>query len=65
MKRLVVTGDDFGFSRGANRAIAEAHDRGILTAASLMVTGAAADEAVAIARARPALAVGLHLVLVR
>jgi len=30
-----------------------------------MVTGAAADEAVAIARARPALAVGLHLVLVR
>lgn len=29
-----------------------------------MVAGAAADEAVAIARARPALAVGLHLVLV-
>ncbi|HET7451863.1 MAG TPA: ChbG/HpnK family deacetylase, partial [Thermoanaerobaculia bacterium] len=39
LKALVVTGDDFGFSRGVNRAIAEAHDAGILTAASLMVTG--------------------------
>ncbi|HET9795755.1 MAG TPA: hopanoid biosynthesis-associated protein HpnK [Thermoanaerobaculia bacterium] len=64
LKDLVVTGDDFGFSRGVNRAIAEAHDRGILTAASLMVTGSACGEAVAIARERPSLAVGLHLVLV-
>ena len=64
MKRLVVTGDDFGVSSSVNRAIAEAHDRGILTGASLMVAGAAAPEAVALARSRPGLAVGLHLVLV-
>lgn len=64
MKTLVVTGDDFGFSRGVNRAIAEAHDRGILTSASLMIAGNAVEEAVALARARPGLAVGLHLVVV-
>jgi hopanoid biosynthesis associated protein HpnK len=64
MRTLAVTGDDFGFSRGVNRAIAEAHDRGILTRASLMVAGDAVEEAVALARARPGLAVGLHLVVV-
>ena len=62
-RSLIVTGDDFGFSRGVNRAILEAHERGILTSASLMVTGEAFQEAVALARAHPALAVGLHLVV--
>ncbi|HKD11518.1 MAG TPA: ChbG/HpnK family deacetylase, partial [Thermoanaerobaculia bacterium] len=64
MKRLVVTGDDFGLSPRVNRAICEAHDRGILTAASLMVGAPAAAEAVALARERPGLAVGLHLTVV-
>ena len=64
MRTLAITGDDFGASRAVNRAIAAAYDRGVLTAASLMVSGDAADEAVAFARARPGLAVGLHLVLV-
>src|SRR5204862_7348089 len=64
LTRLVVNGDDFGYSRGVNRAILEAHDRGILTSTSLMVSGDAEEDAVAIARSRPALAVGLHLVLV-
>jgi len=40
------------------------HREGILTAASLMVTGNAVDDAVARARAMPTLGVGLHLVLV-
>lgn len=64
MRRLVVTGDDFGFSRGVNRAIVEAHEKGVLTSASLMVTGDAWEEAVSLARAHPRLAVGLHLVIV-
>jgi hopanoid biosynthesis associated protein HpnK len=64
LTRLIVTGDDFGFSKGVNRAIVEAHGRGILTSASLMVTGDAAQEAVALAHRRPSLAVGLHLVVV-
>jgi hopanoid biosynthesis associated protein HpnK len=64
VRRLFVTGDDFGHSRAVNRGIAEAHDRGLLTSASLMVAGEAAAEAIALARVRPTLSVGLHLVLV-
>jgi hopanoid biosynthesis associated protein HpnK len=44
--------------------VAQAHRAGTLTSASLMVGGAAFDEAVALARTLPDLAVGLHLVLV-
>ncbi len=47
-----------------NRAIIEAYERGVLTSASLMVTGDACGEAVALALAHPRLAVGLHLVVV-
>jgi hopanoid biosynthesis associated protein HpnK len=64
VKRLVVTGDDFGSSREVNGAIAEAHEHGLLTSASLMVAGPTAEEAVALARSHPGLAVGLHLVVV-
>jgi hopanoid biosynthesis associated protein HpnK len=62
-RRLVVTGDDFGASPGVNEAIVCAHTTGILTSASLMVTGDAFDEAVALARRHPGLSTGLHLVL--
>jgi len=62
-RSVVINADDFGFSSGVNRAIAQAHDQGILTSTSLMVTGAAFEEAVEIAKARPSLGVGLHLVL--
>ncbi|MGH7428073.1 MAG: hopanoid biosynthesis-associated protein HpnK [Candidatus Methylomirabilaceae bacterium] len=63
MGRLIVTGDDFGLSPAVNQAIVLAHQQGLLTAASLMVGGPAAAEAVELARANPTLAVGLHLVL--
>ncbi|MBI3780531.1 MAG: hopanoid biosynthesis-associated protein HpnK [candidate division NC10 bacterium] len=63
MKRLIVTGDDFGLSSAVNQAIVRAHEQGLLTSASLMVNGPAASEAVALAKAHPRLAVGLHLVL--
>jgi len=64
MKRLIVTADDFGASVAVNEAVEQAHRRGILTCASLMVAGEAAADAVARAKAMPALGVGLHLVLV-
>ncbi len=63
MRRLIVTGDDFGASAEVNEAIVTAHRQGVLTSASLMVTGRAWREAVELARRNPALAVGLHLVL--
>ncbi|KAB8314850.1 ChbG/HpnK family deacetylase [Tolypothrix campylonemoides VB511288] len=60
----IINGDDFGFSSGVNQAIIKAHQEGVLTSTSLMVTGAAFDQAVELARLHPNLAVGLHLVLV-
>ena len=62
-RRLIVTADDFGASRSINQAVFEAHHKGVLTCASLMVNGEAFDEAVEIARICPNLAVGLHLTL--
>ncbi|MCY7274968.1 MAG: ChbG/HpnK family deacetylase, partial [Phormidesmis sp. CAN_BIN44] len=62
-RRLIINGDDFGFSSGVNQAIIEAHEQGVLTSTSLMVTGDAFEEAVTLAKAHPTLAVGLHLVL--
>jgi hopanoid biosynthesis associated protein HpnK len=47
-----------------NEAIEIAHRRGILSAASLMVAGPAAADAVARARNLPNLRIGLHLVVV-
>ena len=64
MQRLIVTADDFGAAVEVNEAVEAAHRTGILTAASLMVGGAAAEDAVARARRNPDLRVGLHLVLV-
>lgn len=64
LKRLVVTADDFGAAVAVNEGVERAHRDGILTAASLMVAGAAVDDAVARARALPTLGVGLHVVLV-
>ena len=62
-RTLLVTGDDFGLSSEVNEAIVAAHRDGILTSASLMVTGAAVSEAAALARELPGLSTGLHLVL--
>jgi predicted glycoside hydrolase/deacetylase ChbG (UPF0249 family) len=59
-KHLIINADDFGASTGVNRGILECHTRGVVTSTSLMVTGRAAAEAVALARDHPALAVGLH-----
>ena len=64
MKRLVVTADDFGLALPVNAAVEAAHRRGLLTAASLMVTAPAAADAIERARRLPRLGVGLHLVLV-
>lgn len=64
-KRLIVSADDFGMSTGVNAGVIRAHREGILTNASLMVTGAAFPQAVELARQNPTLGVGLHLVLVQ
>jgi hopanoid biosynthesis associated protein HpnK len=62
-RHLIAVADDFGVSSSVDSAIAEAHDAGVLTAASLMASGNAFQEAVSIALERPALSVGLHVTL--
>jgi predicted glycoside hydrolase/deacetylase ChbG (UPF0249 family) len=59
-RHVIVNADDFGASAGTNRGIVECHTRGVLTSTSMMVTGAAVQEAVELSRAQPGLAVGLH-----
>ncbi len=50
-QHLIVTADDFGLSPQVNEAVEAGHRDGILTAASLMVGGPAADDAVRRAQA--------------
>ena len=64
MRNLIITADDFGAAVEVNQAVERAHRDGVLTAASLMVSGSAAADAMSRARDMPKLRVGLHLVLV-
>lgn len=58
---VIVNADDFGLSEGTNAGIIAAHERGIVTSASLMVRQPAVAAAADWARAHPAMGVGLHL----
>lgn len=60
---LIVTADDFGLTIEVNEAVEDAHRRGILTAASLMVGAPAAADAIKRAKRLPHLGVGLHVTL--
>ncbi len=62
MRLLVVNADDLGLSRGINDGILEAHTEGIVTSASLMVSAAAAQDAVRAAADHAELSLGLHFV---
>ena len=58
---LIVNADDFGQSHGINEGIIAAHEKGIVTSASLMVRYPAASEAASYAQKNPRLSVGLHV----
>jgi hopanoid biosynthesis associated protein HpnK len=64
VRRLIVNADDFGFTAGINRAIVEAHIRGIVTSSTLMANGRAFEDAVSLAATVPDLSVGCHVVLI-
>lgn len=64
MRRLIINADDFGLTSGVNRAIVEAHERGVVSSATLMANGQAFAEAVSLAKDRPRLGIGCHIVLV-
>ena len=64
MQRVTFTADDFGLTPSVNEAVERAHRAGALQAASLMVAGPAAADAVRRSRTMPNLRVGLHLVVI-
>lgn len=64
MKRLIVNADDFGFTRGVNRAVVRAFKTGIVTSTTIMANGEAFEDAIELARGNPGLGVGCHLAVV-
>lgn len=60
-RTLIVNADDFGRLPEINAGIVEAHEHGIVTAATMMVRWRDAEAAAAYARDHPTLSVGLHL----
>ena len=64
MRRLIINADDFGLTAGVNRAIVEAHEKGVVSSATLMANGPAFAQAVSLAQSMPRLGVGCHVVLV-
>lgn len=64
MRQLIINADDFGYTSGVNRAIVEAHTRGVVTSSTLMAKGAAFAEATVMAKTMPQLSIGCHLVLI-
>jgi len=63
MTKLIVNADDFGYSKGVNLGIIEAHREGIVSSATLMTTMSGADHAMELAKENKELGVGIHLVL--
>jgi len=64
VRRLIVNADDFGFTAGVNRAIVEAHTRGVVTSSTLMANGGAFADAVELSKSVPRLSIGCHVVLI-
>ena len=60
-KKLIVNADDFGQSDGINKGIILAHEKGIVTSASLMVRYPRAIDAARYATDNPSLGIGLHI----
>ncbi len=58
---MIINADDFGLCEGVNKAVAEAHNNGVLTSATIMANMPGLDEAVEIAKSTPRLGVGVHL----
>lgn len=63
MRRLIINADDFGLTSGVNRAIVEAHERGIVTSTTLMANSAAFEEALRLAKSSSGWSIGCHVVL--
>jgi len=61
--KVIFHGDDFGLTSGVNQGIVRSFKYGLLSSTSLIASGEAAEEAIALARENPGLDVGIHLTL--
>src|SRR5690606_10607868 len=61
--RVIVRGDDFGYTHASNEALAPAFERGIMTSASVLVPGPWFAETARILRKHPDCSVGGHLTI--
>ncbi len=64
LPHLIINADDLGLTPGVNRAILQAHQRGVVTSTTLMANSAAFGDAVSRVRQAPRLSVGCHVMLV-
>jgi predicted glycoside hydrolase/deacetylase ChbG (UPF0249 family) len=64
LRALVATADDAGLHAGLTLGALEAHERGIVTAVSVVANGRDLDHALERLRERPGLDAGVHLTLV-
>lgn len=61
--KLIVNADDFGYSKGVNLGIVEAHIEGIVSSATMMMNMPGVEHAFRLVADTPTLGVGVHLVL--
>ena len=59
--KMIINADDFGYSKGINYGVLEAHKNGVLTSATLMTGMPGAEHAARIMKEIPGMGVGLHL----
>ncbi|MTI95888.1 MAG: chitin disaccharide deacetylase [Firmicutes bacterium] len=61
--QLIVNADDFGYSPGQNFGIIDAFENGIVRSTTLLANAPAALQALELAKPRPELGIGIHLVI--
>lgn len=61
--RLIVRGDDFGYTHASNAAMVQAFEKGVMTSASVLTPGPWFAETARILREHPEWSVGVHLTI--
>lgn len=63
MSLLIINADDFGYSKGINLGIIDAHRNGILTSTTMMANMSGFEHGVELAKENQELGIGVHLTL--
>ncbi len=61
--KLIINGDDFGYSKGVNYGIIEAYKNGIVTSTTIMMNMPYCDHALDLYKDNQGLGLGIHFVL--